>query len=1325
MKKRITFCVLAVALCASAALATTVTGTLLDASGAPVTNGSVTLQIENYGIGNIPRIINSGTLVSTQPVTLTANASGQIGGTVQGNDTITPASTYYLVTFYSGASVYSSCDYLITGSTFNLTAATCLATPPAVPPSIAYSTVAQSQNALQQRQILNFTGPGITCSDDPTYSTTDCNVTSGGGSGTVTSVGLALPSLFSVSGSPITTSGTLSASLASQSQNLVFASPNGSSGAPTFRALALNDLPAINFASLSGTATDGQLASAYSGVGSCAANQFAITLSRNAAPACASALTALTATAHQWFNAVSAAGVFSASQPAFSDISGTISAGQVPTLNQNTTGNAATASALAATPTQCAGGQFATGIAASGNANCGTPSGAGTVTSVGLSLPSIFSVSGSPVTASGTLTGTLTTQGANQVFAGPSSGSAAAPTFRALVAADIPALSYQEPLSTYAAPSNEFLTGFTSPNTFTAAQPAFSNLSGSATDAQLPADAARFTGTITAGDCAKWNSSGVLTDQGAACGSGGGSGTPGGASTQYQINNAGTFAGAAALTNSAASGIGTVVASQAGTGGTDIPALRAIGFPTSPLSDKFQVAATGKSPGNTCAGTTNCAIWVDASNNFNMLGNTWILGSSGQGTASWYRAYGAGLATGELSPPYLDFYDFDGNWRSTLYPSTSINGAWCVGSVAPGANCAAGSVLAENPMLAAGDLIVGGAVVNELPAPATPTQYSTGTGSIANSTVVNWEITYINASAQETNASGEETITLPSSGGPFSVTVDSPVPAGDANGWNLYACTGASCTPLAKQNSSEIAIGTNYAMSSVTTGGATAPAANGTPVLFATPTRLALGASGQCVQSSGTTLVYGACGGGGSGTVTNIATTGPISGGPITTTGTISCPTCLVNNPSSTQTVTSQNTSTAFQVVGAAGENANVFYVNNSGSSNFLGYDPVNATLTFNQGGNLTTGTANDTLTISTVNTSLSAGRINIQGGNTSGASSTGANVWIAPGTSAGGAGFQGVGQIAQAYLQVGSFSSSAVMCGSSTGDTIVACPASAANPIAIAATASTGAQDAITSGDAAVNFDAATVTANDWACVSLTTAGDARDNGTTPCSASGRVGLIMVGGSASTGTVHLMFAPPSGGGSSGPSAFAKVNYVSGGNTIWSAPSAIVASADIFTTHSTSTTFIPSALSSGEIYQLYIYQDATGGGVTFSLQPEAVSVTGATWASNVATLTLSSMPFTSGQQIVIFGISPSGYNGTFTITGISGDTLTYTLASNPGTFSAPGTAALLGECGEWKIGSGGSGAINLSSVANAADLLSFTYDQITSYCNATLTSIFN
>lgn len=68
----------------------------------------------------------------------------------------------------------------------------------------------------------------------------------------------------------------------------------------------------------------------------------------------------------------------------------------------------------------------------------GSGGGSGTVTSVGLSVPAEFSVSGSPVTSSGTLAVTKATQTANTIFAGPASGGAAAPTFRSMVAADLP-----------------------------------------------------------------------------------------------------------------------------------------------------------------------------------------------------------------------------------------------------------------------------------------------------------------------------------------------------------------------------------------------------------------------------------------------------------------------------------------------------------------------------------------------------------------------------------------------------------------------------------------------------------------------------------------------------------------------------------------------------------------------------------------------------------------------------------------------------------------------------------------------------------------------
>jgi len=63
------------------------------------------------------------------------------------------------------------------------------------------------------------------------------------GTGTVTSVGLALPSDFTVTNSPVTGSGTLTGAWASQLQNLIFASPNGAGGTPSFRLMVNNDVP--------------------------------------------------------------------------------------------------------------------------------------------------------------------------------------------------------------------------------------------------------------------------------------------------------------------------------------------------------------------------------------------------------------------------------------------------------------------------------------------------------------------------------------------------------------------------------------------------------------------------------------------------------------------------------------------------------------------------------------------------------------------------------------------------------------------------------------------------------------------------------------------------------------------------------------------------------------------------------------------------------------------------------------------------------------------------------------------------------------------------
>jgi hypothetical protein len=76
------------------------------------------------------------------------------------------------------------------------------------------------------------------------------------------------------------------------------------------------------------------------------------------------------------------------------------------------------------------------------------------VTSVGLSLPSIFNVTGSPVTGSGTLSATLNVQVQKTFFAGPASGADATPGFRTIQATDLPDLS-----TTYVSRTGAVMTG--------------------------------------------------------------------------------------------------------------------------------------------------------------------------------------------------------------------------------------------------------------------------------------------------------------------------------------------------------------------------------------------------------------------------------------------------------------------------------------------------------------------------------------------------------------------------------------------------------------------------------------------------------------------------------------------------------------------------------------------------------------------------------------------------------------------------------------------------------------------------------------------------
>ena len=205
---------------------------------------------------------------------------------------------------------------------------------------------------------------------------------------------------------------------ASKTANYVLAAPDGAAGVPTFRALTTADIPALAYVtSVGATAPITSTGGATPTIGVTAAaldkvDDTNVTMTLSGSPS--TALIAATTMGLGWTGqlAVSRGGTGAATTTANFIFAGPSSGSPAaPTFRALTT---ADIPALAY----------------------------GSVSSVGLALPSIMTVSGSPVTSSGTLTGTLTTQAVNAIFAGPSSGAAAAPTFRSLTTADIPALSY-------------------------------------------------------------------------------------------------------------------------------------------------------------------------------------------------------------------------------------------------------------------------------------------------------------------------------------------------------------------------------------------------------------------------------------------------------------------------------------------------------------------------------------------------------------------------------------------------------------------------------------------------------------------------------------------------------------------------------------------------------------------------------------------------------------------------------------------------------------------------------------------------------------------
>ena len=217
---------LSAALSALPALATTVAGTVMDSQGNPIAGAIVRLQLENCGAGGVCTLSGGGGIVSTLPVSTTTASDGTFSIVVNGNDALTPAGTFYEVRYIAQSGTIYSANYSITGTSFNLNIATPLGAMPPAPTPAAYTTVEQSGTTLQQRQLLNFTGPGISCADNTGLSRTDCTITAGSSSGITSLNGLSASSQTLSTG----TSGT-DFNIASAGSTHAFNFPNASASA--------------------------------------------------------------------------------------------------------------------------------------------------------------------------------------------------------------------------------------------------------------------------------------------------------------------------------------------------------------------------------------------------------------------------------------------------------------------------------------------------------------------------------------------------------------------------------------------------------------------------------------------------------------------------------------------------------------------------------------------------------------------------------------------------------------------------------------------------------------------------------------------------------------------------------------------------------------------------------------------------------------------------------------------------------------------------------------------------------------------------------------